>query len=129
MRQLFIAFIWLLWTPGIIHAQDLIASYTAFIGPADLINSQGVRLTDFGEILRQDRANYHHFALRDGFDMPDPVFANFAYRARIPDIWMVLQGSEYVVSNVLSGQPQLLMILVYGTYGEPAFIVVGEGAG
>lgn len=129
MRHILLSFFWLLVAPGVTHAQDLIASYTAFIGPADLVNSQGVRLTDFGQILRQDRANYHRFGLRDELDMPDPIFASLVYRERIPTIWTVMPGSEYVVDRVLAGQPQLLTVLVYGSFGEPAFILVGEGAG
>lgn len=129
MRSVLFALACIFYTSMPAAAQDLIGSYTAFIGPADHTNSQGVLLTDFGAILQQDRANYHRFGRRDGLDMSDPIFANPDYRARIPNIWMVLPGSAYVVDNVLAGQPQLLSIQIYGSYGEPAFIVVGEGAG
>lgn len=129
MRHLLIAFGSLILAPTAAQAQDLIGQYTAFIGPADRVSSQGMELTDFGAILQQDRANFHRFGLADDLDMADPVFANPDYRARIPSIWLVMRGSEYVVDRVLSGQPQLLSVLVYGYGGEPAFIVVLEGAG
>ncbi len=129
MRHLLIALFCLFSTVISAKAQDFIASYSTLIGPADRVNSQGVIFTDFGAIIQQDRANYHRFGLRDDLDMADPVFSNADYRARIPAIWLVMRGSEYVVDEVLSGQPQLLSVLIYGYGGEPAFIIVMEGAG
>lgn len=63
-------------------AQELIASYTAFIGEADLYNSNGQRLREPWQILRQDRANFHRFGIRQFADEYDPVFASMEARAQ-----------------------------------------------
>lgn len=62
-------------------AQDLIGSYRAFIGEYDLYNSNGVRLGDPGQVLRQDRANYHRFGVAQAGDEWDPFFGSIDNRA------------------------------------------------
>jgi len=64
-------------------AQDLIARYTAFIGPQDLHNSRGQRLGEPWQVLRQDRANFHRYGIRQFADEYDPVFAAMDNRARM----------------------------------------------
>ncbi len=115
--------------PGAAAAQKLIASYSAHLTERDFFNSRGARLTDFGQILQQDRANFHRFGQRDEVDQWDPVFADPEMRARIPRIWRVGPGSEYVPGLVLSGQSRYVLVQIYGTGGVPGFIVVHEGAG
>jgi hypothetical protein len=111
------------------RAQSLIAEYYALIGPADFYNSSGVRLGDFGAILQQDRANYHRFGRRDEGDGWDPIFSDPAQRSRIPQIWRIAPGSEYIPSWVASGQTRYLRISVYGVGSTAHFMVVAEGAG
>lgn len=65
------------------QAQDLIAQYTAFIGPQDLRGAQGERLRHPADVLAQDRANFHARAIRQFADETDPVFTTRAARAQM----------------------------------------------
>lgn len=65
---------------GPVAAQEL-GSYVAYIGPQDLYNSNGARLAEPWQVLRQDRANYHRFGIRDRTDQGDPWFADGDSRA------------------------------------------------
>ncbi len=58
--------------------------YRARLGRADHFNSIGVKLTDVASILRQDRANYYRYGIRDPEDESDTLFATAASRASIP---------------------------------------------
>ncbi|MBI4861367.1 MAG: hypothetical protein HY815_14080 [Candidatus Riflebacteria bacterium] len=51
-----------------------LAEYLCQIGDHDLKNSEGKRLKTVAEILRQDRANYHKFKVRDRRDLADETF-------------------------------------------------------
>jgi len=64
-----------------VAADEVIASYAATIGIDDLYNSNGERLTAPWQVLRQDRANYHRYGIRQPGDEWDPVFDNVAARA------------------------------------------------
>jgi hypothetical protein len=57
-------------------AQQLIESYQAFLSERDHFNSNGQRLTSAAAIIRQDRANFHRFGLRDSGDEGDRFFAS-----------------------------------------------------
>lgn len=67
-------------------AQGLLASYTAYIGQADLTNSNGQRLTEPWQVLRQDRANFHRFGIRQFADEYDPVFPSMEARAQMESL-------------------------------------------
>lgn len=56
-------------------AQQLLESYEAWIGPDDVVNSRGARLTEAWQVIRQDRANFHRFGIRDPGDTGDRFFA------------------------------------------------------
>lgn len=71
--------------PAPVKAQVL-ESYTAFIGPNDVFNSRGARLTEPWQIVRQDRANYHRFRVRDNGDQGDSFFASANNRARMEQL-------------------------------------------
>ena len=67
-------------------ADELIADYFVELGPQDFYNSSGTRLGTTAQIFQQDRANVHRFGIRHGGDSLDPVFADRAMRARIPEL-------------------------------------------
>jgi hypothetical protein len=115
--------------PQAAQAQNLIAAYFAHLSPVDFQNSRGVRLSDFGAILQQDRANFHRFGRADPLDEWDPVFADPGHRAQIPRIWRSGPGSEYIPDWVASGNTRYVYVEIYGFGGVPSFIVVHEGAG
>jgi hypothetical protein len=65
---------------------QVIETYRAFLGSADHFNSRGVRLTEPWQIIRQDRANYHRFNVRDPGDQSDVFFDSIANRARMEQL-------------------------------------------
>lgn len=80
----------LLLCAGSLSAQELIGSYTAFIGTDDLYNSGGQRLAEPWQVLRQDRANYHRFGIAQPGDERDPFFGDIDNRAAMER--MIMQG-------------------------------------
>lgn len=68
----------------------LLEEYVAFLGDDDHYNSRGVRLTEPWQIIRQDRANFHRFGIRDRGDESDRFFASADNRARMER--MILNG-------------------------------------
>lgn len=68
-----------------------IASYVAYIGEADLYASDGLRLTQPWQVLRQDRANFYRYGVRDKGDEGDPFFDTAENRATMER--MVMSGS------------------------------------
>lgn len=73
----------------------LLESYVAFLGPNDHYNSRGARLTEPWQIVRQDRANFHRFGIRDQGDQADRFFASTQNRARMERL--ILNG--YIEPN------------------------------
>lgn len=64
-----------------VHADELLGSYNAYIGKADLYNSRGERLTRPWQVLRQDRANFHMYGIRQKGDEDDDFFDSVENRA------------------------------------------------
>ena len=62
------------------YAAELIGQYDAYIGEDDLYNSKGARLTQPWQIIRQDRANFYKYGIRQDGDEADPFFASAANR-------------------------------------------------
>ena len=73
----------------------LLEVYVAYLGPDDHYNSRGERLSEPWQVIRQDRANFHRFGIRDRGDEGDRFFASAANRARMER--MVLNG--YIEGN------------------------------
>ncbi len=65
-------------------------TYFAYLGPDDHFNSRGARLTQPWQVIRQDRANYHRFGIRDQSDNYDSFFSSKSNRARMEK--MILNG-------------------------------------
>ena len=61
---------------GAAHADELLESYSAYIGQDDLYNSNNERLTQPWQVIRQDRANVHRFGIRQPGDDIDSFFAS-----------------------------------------------------
>ncbi len=110
-------------------AQDQIGVYSTLLGPSDMFNSQGTRLTDLCTVVQQDRANFHRFGIRDEYDRDDPFFANREARARIPSICSLQPGYDYIAQSIRRGEPRFVSVVIYGSKGVPSRIVVTEGAG
>ena len=63
------------------HADELREFYTTRLSANDHFSSKGKRLESAAAIIRQDRANYHKFKLRDLEDGEDVFFASADNRA------------------------------------------------
>lgn len=111
-------------------AQQVLAEYFAMLNPHDMRNSSGGRLTALGDVLQQDRANYHRFGRADNYDQWDPMFASREMRARIPDLYARGPGApDYIVRAIRNGEPRFVWVRVIGVNGVPSYLLVGEGAG
>lgn len=104
-------------------AQQLIGAYTAFIGTDDLYNSKGARLTQPWQVLRQDRANYHRYGIRQVGDEWDPFFGNVDNRAAMER--MIMNGSMDPVArqNLLQGGATVF-VRIYGSGGIGRYVDV-----
>ena len=61
---------------GSAKADRLVEEYNAYIGEEDLYNSNGEALTEPWQVIRQDRANYHRYGVRQPGDEGDGFFAS-----------------------------------------------------
>lgn len=105
----------------------LIESYFAQIGYDDLFNSSGVPLTNPWQVLRQDRANFHRFRIRDRLDQSDTFFADAQNRAIMEN--MLAQGSitGQAARDILSGNAVVLVeIHGYGSIGRELHVTVAR---
>ncbi|MDM9624547.1 hypothetical protein QTL95_01475 [Rhizobium sp. S152] len=111
-------------TTGSVHAQarvtathrnGLIESYRAYIGQADLFNSNGVRLTQPWQIIRQDRANFHQYGVRDRDDESDSFFGDPVNRQALEQMLrngtmtrdaanMIVRGNVWIDVDIYGGQ-------------------------
>lgn len=63
------------------RADDVLDEYNAYIGEDDLYNSNGERLREPWQIIRQDRANFHKYRVRQPGDESDSFFSSVDNRA------------------------------------------------
>ena len=75
----------------VVFAQEVIDEYSAYISENDLYNSNGDRLREAWQIIRQDRANVHRYGLIDEDDEGDYFFDNADNRALLE--MLVAQGA------------------------------------
>src|ERR1700693_1052928 len=85
------------------NAQELVESYVAFLSEADHFNSNGVRLQSAAAIIRQDRANYHRFGIRDPEDEDDRFFADAGNRAILEELLERGHAAPGVISRIVNG--------------------------
>jgi S1-C subfamily serine protease len=91
------------WMPTLTWAQQLIGSYVALLSEADHFNSNGQRLTSAAAIIRQDRANFHRFKIRDPQDQDDPFFADERNRAALEQMLERGRADPSVISRIVNG--------------------------
>ena len=104
-------------------AQQLLDSYVAVIGTDDLYNSKGARLGEPWQILRQDRANYHRFGIRQQGDQGDSFFASKNNRAIMER--MVMNGyiERQASRDIVSGNA-VVIVEIYGSGGHGNYVNV-----
>jgi hypothetical protein len=102
---------------------QLLESYTAFLSWNDHYNSQGQRLTEPWQVIRQDRANYHRFGERDPQDQGDSFFSSFQNRAAAEQ--MLLNGyiSPAARNAIVNGET-MIRVEIYGRGGTGTSIRV-----
>jgi len=86
--------------------------YYARLSEADHYNSNGERLTTVAGIIRQDRANFHRFGVRDPEDSNDEFFASADNRARLERMLLHTRTSRRVSYAILHGEP-LVRVEIY----------------
>jgi len=91
---------------------NFIESYTARLSPRDHYNSNGVRLTSAAAIIRQDRANFYVYGLRDSEDEPDSFFSSKSNRARLEEMLENGRATRDAIDRVINGTP-LIRVDIY----------------
>jgi len=101
---------------GAAAAQNLIGSYSAYIGWDDLHNSKGARLTAPWQVIRQDRANYHKFGKVQPGDEWDPFFGDYDNRAAMER--MIMNGGiDPSAAQILMQGGAMVYVEIYGQGG------------
>ena len=98
-------------------AQQLIESYSARLSSADHFNSNGERLTTPAAIIRQDRANFHKFGVRDEEDESDRFFADQGNRALMERMLERGRTTAAVRRSIVDGSP-LIRVELWREGGE-----------
>jgi hypothetical protein len=91
---------------------NFIESYTARLSPRDHYNRNGVRLTSAAAIIRQDRANFYVYGLRDSEDEPDSFFSSKSNRARLEEMLENGRATRDAIYRVINGTP-LIRVDIY----------------
>ena len=87
------------------RAQEMIESYQAYLSQQDHFNSDGQRLTSAAAIIRQDRANFHRYGIRDPGDEDDNFFGDMGNRAALERFLERGRAAPRVVSQIVNGTP------------------------
>jgi len=95
------------------HGDEILDTYVAFIGADDLFNSDGQRLTQPWQVIRQDRANYHRFGLRDRGDEGDSFFASADNRAAMEQMLRQGEISSAAARDTVNGGV-FIQVDIYG---------------
>lgn len=102
-------------------------SYVAHIGRRDLFNSNGARLTEPWQILRQDRANFHRFRIQDTGDEWDSFFGNANNRAAFENMLRNGSISAHAARDIVRGGATVLVeIYGRGSVGRTVVVTVAR---
>jgi hypothetical protein len=99
------------------QAQQLIGSYVALLSETDHFNSSGQRLTSAAAIIRQDRANFHRFGIKDPQDKGDAFFADEANRAALEQMLERGRAEPGVIARIVNGTPLIRVDIYRATSG------------
>jgi hypothetical protein len=93
---------------------NYVETYTARLSARDHYNSNGVRLRSAAAIIRQDRANFYVYGLRDSEDEPDPYFSSKNNRARLEELLENGRTTPDAIDRIANGTP-LIRVDIYAT--------------
>ncbi len=97
-----------------VAAQELVGSYVAYISRDDLYSSKGTRLREPWQVLRQDRANFHRFGIRQAGDETDSFFASKENRGIMER--MIMNGSiDPAAARILTQGGATVFVRIYGS--------------
>jgi hypothetical protein len=86
---------------------DPVESYCATLGEDDHYASDGYPLDNAAAIIRQDRANFHQFGIRDPSDENDSIFRQKSNRARLEQMLRNGDISRSVERAIVRGTPDI----------------------
>jgi hypothetical protein len=86
-------------------AQELKESYKALLSERDHFNSNGERLRSAAAIIRQDRANFHRFGIRDPADQGDVFFTDVDNRAALESLIERGTSEPHAINRIVNGTP------------------------
>jgi hypothetical protein len=93
-------------SPGLDQMRgEQIEFYAARLSARDHYNSSGQRLLSPAAIIRQDRANFYVFGLRDPEDEPDSFFSNKGNRARLEQMLENGRTTREAYDRIVNGTP------------------------
>ncbi|OTE97928.1 hypothetical protein BCS42_11910 [Crenothrix sp. D3] len=95
----------------------MVDSYTARLSSKDHFNSDGTRLKSVADIIRQDRANYHKFNVRDNDDRGDNFFSDKDNRGRIAAMLEKGTIDNATTESILNSTP-VVLVNIYNQYIE-----------
>ncbi len=104
-------------------AAHLIESYDAYLGRDDHFNSNGERLTTAAAVIRQDRANYHKFGIRDRRDEDDRFFDDVANRAYLERLISQGSSNDDVLRRIVSDNV-MVHVEVFGSRREGDYVII-----
>lgn len=113
------------------HADTLQCSYQARISGRDKVNSKGtpvvsgINKSSVAGAIRQDRANYHEFGIRDDDDTDDCAFASTKNRQRLEKMLLHGRISKRAMREIYKGTP-LINVDVYADYVNVRLIDEGN---
>jgi hypothetical protein len=94
-----------------------VGSYVALLSEADHFNSKGQRLTSAAAIIRQDRANFHRYGIKDPQDEGGTFFADEGNRAALEQMIERGRADPGVLSRIVNGTPLIRVDIYRGADG------------
>lgn len=98
-------------------AQQLKESYKAQLSEKDHFNSNGERLRSAAAIIRQDRANFHRFGIRDPADQSDVFFTDADNRAALEALIERGTSEPGAINRIVNGTPLVRVDIYTGPRG------------
>jgi hypothetical protein len=98
-------------------AQELKESYKALLSERDHFNSNGERLRSAAAIIRQDRANFHRFGIRDPADQGDVFFTDVDNRAALESLIERGTSEPHAINRIVNGTPLVRVDIFSGPRG------------
>ncbi len=112
MKQVLFALAFMMASPA--SAESVIGQYVAYIGRDDLYNSNGTRLSEPWQVLRQDRANFHRFKVSQPGDEWNSFFSNIDNRAIMERMVMSGYIDPNARRNLVNGGA-MVVVRIYGS--------------